>query len=605
VNNKRLISFVLVLVIVSVSCSSITSVSGTETPPEVTPITETLEEATPTKVPPLVASGNGPQGFSAEATSADSVRLSWEKVEGATSYHVVVSTNEGEALNVIDLPLSVTSYEDFLAAPESQLTYAVEAIGDSDSLGKSITSLTTPARQPNPLIVMAEYNDSAAVTKMIGAEGGSLSLNAEDGLYELTIPPVALDADTEIKLVPITDLSDWPLDGHMIGAVGIEPEGLPLNVPASLKITPAGGIPDSGLARVGFSFDGYGSEFALSPLAHDMTGASTNGGGHRASLRLQSGFADAVMEWFTNIRSTGAGEASSGEVAQLARENQPSDAARALEQKRAAAEAADDELVPLQSEKAMNITRWFEYTRREIAGASDCFQLKAAMEHFESDLHVMETNGKSIDPIEREVLKNVNWDELVDRAKETIDEAAENCEKKSGQGGKQVGGVTCTESLLRNIEHGSTSFYKELQKRMLDRHGSQQLSDARGKIDNYCSTGYVMSGGGGGMKVPYALICNINQPFTATGNVQGGSITLTFTPNLASNPSELPAGGSSTYSGAGTGFSLAGEGTFTLTGSPGGPIKLNASGPGTVDEYGGSGDEAYILAPREHSCATP
>lgn len=594
-----MVSFILVLLVMSMACNSLTRLPGTEIP----------QEAAPTEVSPLAASGSGPGGFSARATSADSVRLSWEKVNGAASYHVVVSTNGSEALTVIDLPESITSYEDFLAAPGSQLTYAVEAVGNSGSLGTSIASVTTPARQPNPLTVLVEYDDSAAVTKTIGAAGGSLSLDADGVLYELTIPPGALEADTEIKLVPLADLSGWPLDGKMIGAVGIEPEGLALNAPASLKITPAGGIPDSGLARLGFSFDGYGSEFAISPLAHaEMTGASSGGSGHLASLSLQSGFGDAVMEWFTNIRSTGAGEASSGEAEQAVRENQPSDPARALEQKRAAAEAADDELAPIVSEKTMkttNITRWFEYTRREIAGASDCFELKTAMGHFESDLHVMETYGKEVDAVEREVLKNVNWDELVDRAGKVIEDAASSCEEKKGQGGRQAGGVNCAESLLRNIESGSTPFYKELQKRMLDRQGSQQLSDSRGKINNYCSTGYVMSGGGGGMKVPYAFICNINQPFSATGNVHGGSITLNFVPSPASNPSELPAGGSYTYSGAAAGFSLDGEGTFTLTGSPGGPIKLDAFGPGSVDGYGGSGDESYILTPREHACAAP
>lgn len=604
--NTKIISLVIGLLLMSISCNFIASDQQT-----ISPVIETQPgQMDATQEPPsLIADENGPQGFSAQATSADSVTLSWQAVAEAETYKILVSTNQGEALTVIELGATATSYEDFLAAPGSPLTYAVQAIGSSGPIGQSVARVTTPARQPNPLQVLVEFDDAASVAKIIGPSGGSISLEDNGVLYELTIPPGALDADTEIKLVPIADLSDWPLDGNMIGAVGIEPEGLALNMPANLKITPEAGLPDSGLTRVGFSFDGYGSEFALSPLAHDeAVSASTGQSGHLARPYPQSGFGDAVREWLSNLRPTGAGEASAETVSEIARENPPNDSARALEQKRAAAEAAEDELAPLISDKDLNtarITRWLEYTQREIAEAADCSQLKSAIDHFDNELRVLESYGTKIDAVQKEAIKNATWDELTGKAKETIDEAADNCQKKSGQGGRQVGGISCADTLLKNIQSGSTPFYKEFQKRMLDHFGSPGLDGPREKINKYCVTGYVMSGGTAGMKVPYAFICNINQPFSATGSVYGGSITLKFMPSPAQDPSELPAGGSYTYSGAGGGFSLAGEGTFTLLGSPDGPIKLEAFGPGTVDEYGGSGSESYILTPREHACATP
>lgn len=608
--NTKIIPLLLGLLLMSISCNFLTGDQQT-----ILPVTETQQEQAdatqePTQTaPPLTADENGPQGFSAQATSADSVKLFWQAVAEAETYKVRVSTNQGKALTVIELGASATSYEDFLAAPGSALTYAVQAIGSSGPIGQSLTNVTTPTRQPNPLQVLVEFDDAAAVTKTIGPSGGSISLEAAGVLYELTIPPGALDADTEIKLVPIVDLSDWPLDGNMIGAVGIEPEGLGLNVPASLKIAPETGLPDSGLFRVGFSFDGYGSEFALSSLAHEeAVSASSGQGGHLAKPVAQSGFGDAVREWLSNLRPTGAGEASAEVTAELATENPPNDSARALEQKRAAAEAAEDEMAPLVSDKDLNtarITRWLEYTQREIAEAADCSQLRSAIDHFDNELRVLESYGTKVDATQKEILKNKTWDELTDKAKETIDEAADNCEKKSGQGGRQVGGISCADTLLKNIQSGSSPFYKEFQKRMLDRYGSQGLGDPREKINKYCVTGYVMSGGTDGMKVPYAFICNINQPFSATGSVRGGSITLKFVPSPAQDPSELPARGSYTYSGFGSGFSLNGEGTFTLLGRPDGPIKLEAFGPGTVDEYGGAGSESYILTPREHACAMP
>ncbi|HAE58629.1 MAG TPA: hypothetical protein DCG54_03740 [Anaerolineae bacterium] len=609
--NTKIIPLLLGLLLMSISCNFLTSDQKT-----VLPVTETQQEAAeatqePTqKAPLLAADENGPQGFSALATSADSVKLSWQAVADAESYKIMVSTNQGKALTVIELGAAATSYEDFLAAPGSVLTYAVQAIGSSGLIGQSVANVTTPARQPNPLQVLAEFDDAAAVSKRIGPSGGSISLEEAGVLYELTLPPGALDADTEISLVPVADLSDWPLDGNMIGVVGIEPEGLALNLPVSLTITPQAGLSDSGLVRVGFSFDGYGSEFALSPLAHDdVASAATSQSGHLARPYPQSGFGDAVREWLSNLRPTGAGEASPEVAAEIVMENPPSDSARAIEQKRAAAEAAEDEMAPLQSEKDLNtarITRWLEYTQREIADAADCSQLKSAIDHFDNELRVLENYGTKVDATQKEALKNKTWDELTDKAKETINDAADNCQKKSGQGGRQVGGISCADTLLKNIQSGSSPFYKEFQKRMLDRYGSQGLAGPREKINQYCVTGYVMSGGTAGMKVPYAFICNINQPFSATGSVYGGSITLKFVPKPAPNPRELPAGGSYTYSGASGGFSLEGEGTFTLFGRPDdGPIKLEAFGPGAVDEHGGAGSESYILTPREHACAKP
>ena len=125
---------------------------------------------------PLEATGNGPAGFTAEATSADSVKLTWQPVSGATSYHIAVSIAGGEAIPVMDLDPSSTSYEDFLAMPGSQLKYAVEALSDSGSIGQSVVDVTTPERQPNPLTVDAQLDTKKTASATIGPEGGSISL---------------------------------------------------------------------------------------------------------------------------------------------------------------------------------------------------------------------------------------------------------------------------------------------------------------------------------------------------------------------------------------------------------------------------------------------
>jgi hypothetical protein len=272
---KKLYYLFVFYFVISIACNALSGPPASQIPQD-EPATKAATEV-PTNVPLPVASGNGPEGFVAEATSADSVKLTWQAVQGAASYHLAVSTNEGATLTVIDLPASLTSYEDFLVAPDSQLVYAVEALSDSGSIGQSVASVTTPARQPNPLRVLALFDTSAAVSQKIGPAGGSISIVDPSGVsYELSIPPNALEQETDISLIPLDELSDWPLDGEMIGAIGMEPEGLVLNEPALLTITPSSKTAAEGLATVGFSFEGSGGEFALRPVDDSVPAREVN-----------------------------------------------------------------------------------------------------------------------------------------------------------------------------------------------------------------------------------------------------------------------------------------------------------------------------------------
>ena len=123
---KKLYYLFIFYFVISIACNALSGPPASQIPQD-EPATKVATDV-PTKVPLPVANGNGPKGFSAEATSADSVKLTWQAVEEAASYHLAVSTNEGATLTVIDLPASITSYEDFLVAPDSQLIYAVEAV---------------------------------------------------------------------------------------------------------------------------------------------------------------------------------------------------------------------------------------------------------------------------------------------------------------------------------------------------------------------------------------------------------------------------------------------------------------------------------------------
>lgn len=562
--------FVLYFVI-SLACNAVTGLPAGETPQELT-----------TTVPPPVASGNGPQGLSAEATSSDSVMLTWQPVDGASSYHVAVSTNDGETLIVTDLAPSVTSYEDFLVAPDSQLTYVVEALGDTGSIGQSIASVTTPVRQSNPLQVLAQFDTTSSVTQKIGPSGGNISVVDASGVsYVLSIPPNALEEEVDVSLTPVADLSNWPLDGEMIGVIGIEPQGLVLNVPAYLTITPPSQIAADGLATVGFSFQGYGDEFTLQPLTSmQAVSSSIPGGSSRLASPVEQ-TTDGGSVLVTELKPKGVGQVSDERAKELVRQNLPSDSAAAMDQKQAVSSINDDELHPIY------LFQWqieFNNYHRKIQQVSDCRELRTALGYLVEAIHDADFGkDQTASRIEQE---NKAWDETIEKTKEVIDKAAEECkEKKSGE--QKFTNGPCALGLIKSITSPASAFDKEFQKRMLEKNKDILVEGAK-RIKDACSPGYNVSGSSDGVYFS-GKICSLEAPFTINGVFPGGSAVTTFTPGNATS-------GVTEMSGGGGGCSQSGGGTYTVLIIPDGPGSLNWKDDATVDCPGESRTSGFTVA---------
>ncbi|MET0603673.1 MAG: Ig-like domain-containing protein [Baekduia sp.] len=76
-----------------------------------------------------------------------------------------------------------------------------------------------------------------ATTATVGRAGGIARATASDGtVYELTIPPAAVEHDTAITMTPVVSLKGAPFDGT-VKAVQFAPEGLVLKEAATLRIT--------------------------------------------------------------------------------------------------------------------------------------------------------------------------------------------------------------------------------------------------------------------------------------------------------------------------------------------------------------------------------
>jgi hypothetical protein len=585
--------------VITMACNALSGPPASDIPPvsEIPPTGEVPQVETATKIPPPVASGNGPRGFSAEATSADSVKLSWQAVDSAESYHIAVTTNGGAAFTVTDLPASVTEYEDFLVAPDSQLTYVVEAVSDSASIGQSVANVTTPARQPNPLQVLVEFDTSAAVSQKIGPAGGSISIVDSSGVsYELSIPANALEQETDIRLIPVSDLSEWPLDGEMIGAIGMEPEGLALNAPALLTITPPSAVATDGFATVGFSFEGYGNEFALRPVDDSAPGTSYLPEGSAHFARPQAQFMDAVRQWLSELRPAGAGEVSKDHAAQLVRENPPSDSVAAVDQKETASLAsAEDDPAPL---PAFPWKRRYNTFQRRIEQVSECGQLTNAITYLiETRNQAEQANDQTQNTVDQD---DKAMDALLEKTKDVLDKAGEECQENKKENSKFTN-APCALKLIRSIASGASSVHQELQTGLSGMYGKDVLVDAQANMQK-CKPGFVMVGGTEGLKVN-DLVCDITEKFSVKGSVYGGAITLTFTPNSV-EAGELPSGGTYKYEGSGAGVSLSGNGTFTMSGSLESTVTINAEGPGQAADQSGSGSELYMLTPVEYACGS-
>ncbi len=578
-------------IVISLACNSIAGLPGGEA----------LPEEAGTNAPPLTASGNGPQGFTAEATSADSVLLTWQPVEGATYYHIQVMANGDEALTVIDLAPTATSYEDFLAPPESELTYAVEAIGDAGSIGQSITQVTTPARQPNPLQMFVEFDDTSKVSQIIGPAGGTISVTDGMGVfYELIIPADALDRDVEISLTPVADLSSWPLDGEMIGVVGIEPEGVVLNEAAILGITPVSEISDDGQAIVGFSFQGYGDEFSLQPLTdlETQSGFLLNGNVHLArpiepSSPLKPKMINVPVQ---KLGPKGAGKASAERAGEIVKNNPPSESGAAIDQKQAASSAADEDVYV-----NLSTIKNFQDYRRKIKQASDCDGLTTAVVSLR--FAIERANRAGDQSSTRSTVENQAWNDTIEKTKEVMDKAAEECKKKK-QGERKFTSAPCAGDLAKNISGRDTPFWNEYRRRMTEKYGEDAMKDAMKKIEEACKPGFTMWGGTEGLKVN-DNVCDITKSFSVHGSVYGGAVTIIFYPASSGKADELPSGGVYSYTGSASGAgALGGEGTFKMSGDIKSQVMLNAYGPGQAGGHSASGGEAYVLTRVEYACAS-
>ncbi|MGB8984506.1 MAG: TM1812 family CRISPR-associated protein, partial [Anaerolineales bacterium] len=358
-NSKRMVSFILVPLLVSLACGFMTDLAPDSKPSA--DATETTRASS--------------DGFSAEAV-AGGVSLKWEPISGAERYLIEIQIGD-EFIPLVVLAADQLSYADEVPG-DAQFTYRLTGLTDAGRGESKSVTVFVPEEQSAPQAVTITFDMAPAAIdpagfdpnsfdpntfdpnnfdpsmfapqpllteSRIGPAGGELSVTGTNGVtYILTVPPGALDFEVLIRLKPASSIPDLPLSGGSLGAVLIEPEGIAFDIPAELKmIPPEGSAPPAGPLQVGFAFEGSGQEFHLYPLAEEAR--QSNGGAHLASLSAAPPAVPPGSDLADILYGGGYGEGS-GTVEDVKKIKTPSKSSNRTAQR--AARAQMDELAPPQ-----------------------------------------------------------------------------------------------------------------------------------------------------------------------------------------------------------------------------------------------------------------
>jgi hypothetical protein len=375
------------------------------------------QDANPTPV--IVVSGS--EGFSGQATPENSVLLNWKATSSAQKYYLDVRTSDTDFLQLAELSADQTSYED-IGVPEAfELTYRLRVQTASGTSAGDTVTITTPAATPNPLTVQTndyapiawtpptpdpsnpladpsiyfppgfdpehpeDFDPASAMQQVqasadIGPEGGTVSVTTPDGItYDLIFPPDALTEKTSISLIPIKTIDGLPFTGGLQGAVRIEPDGLPLEVPATLRITRADATPlPERMVTLGFGFDGSGEEFHLLPFGPaDQTGF-TPGAARPAAAPMRAGPLADVLK-LQELKGAGIGKGTREQAAKVVKKHTPTDAEARLLNELAYGED-NPELAPLVSRQRLATSKLLSLAQSE---APDWSQMSVTLSQLE------------------------------------------------------------------------------------------------------------------------------------------------------------------------------------------------------------------------------
>jgi hypothetical protein len=492
-------------------------------------------------------SSGGPKGFTAEASPHGSVKLSWEAVEGAQSYVIEEQVEGLDFQPIAEFGADQTSYVDFLASQESNLTYRLQAFTDGKPGGYSTASVTTVAVQPNPLTVQATFAEDQVVTQSVGPEGGSLSLTDQNGvIYDLQVPAGAVLEATDFTLPPVTDVQGWPLDGANLGSVRIGPEGLDLYAPLTLIITLPDGFPQDGTIPVGYGFEGSGDEFHIFPAGVAAAGTSSlpNGSGIQAISFVTQTKNSKSTQSVNKAGSQGVGTGSKGKIIDHVDGHPVTQEGVNLDQQLAAQQLVDDEppALPKLSPSAIRKKSW--HIKREMWNIIDQIKNAEKKNKFDcasvtnwydktSDLLGQESDLPKSNDTAIEVQRSETTHELIGSLNDAITKFITNgiYECKNSKPGKPPAGRNCLQKFLSKLQNDWDNPITDVN-RIVPKGDFKysDLQDFQKTLKYSCSNPAYILPAGATAKLSPDPICDLTKPFSLEINIAGLDELIKFTP---------------------------------------------------------------------------
>lgn len=479
---------------------------------------------------PVVNEKDGPPGFSATLAAPDVVLLQWQAVENATGYDLQLDFGNGGFATIALLPPDATSFEDIMAAPDSELTYRLQTLTASGPAGATQLSIITQPRQPNPLTVKPTYDEKAAVSDMIGPSGGTLSVTDAKGVtYTLDIPAGRLTEETEIRMTPVAAITDWPLNGEPFGGVLLEPVGLRLEDAATLTISGGSVNAAPDMAAVGFAMDVNGQEFHLRPSYPATTETSSHlfGGAHFA-LRKQTDWKGMVIN-LKELMGYGSGESDAGVAADLVKTSSPTDEESADAQKEAAVQV-EDELEPIPNIKVDPIRRESNEIVADLLTASNCKELADAMQRAADWSYSSHYFGEKLALSEVHARENEMAKKAAKNLIDQIDRSSDDCvENKPGQA---IDDIPCIQRTIRKVASGGSDFWTETGEEMKKQLGFEKLDleNQAASLDK-CKLSYeVIETPGIGRTWTGACIDDLAKPFSLGFTAPEQTVSFSFSP---------------------------------------------------------------------------
>ncbi len=452
-------------------------------------------------------------------------------MDGATGYNLEYGWNGKDFHPLVNLPASLTQYEDFTALPNVTRNYRLQPVTAAGTGDWLRADAMTPVAAPHPITVIPTYDNARTVNATIGKAGGSISLTDAGGVkYKLDIPQAALTKDTQIQLIPLIGMDGWPLDGERLAAVMIEPRDLQLAEVATLSITlRSAGKP--ALATVGFAFQPSGAEFHLQPLPSNQPGKSSMSapGGQPAKVALQT--AHVITLPVIELTVLGVGQGSTSAITDLAKNDAPTDPGAAADQQQAAANASQDDLMPLVNNNPPPNTGNPAAVREEkevvqiweqIQQATTGDQLDAAMQQFQK----WQDASRGLADDAKKSLVETTLEDTASQFKKMLDKAAQDCKKSSVNSPPY--GIGPLQGMLQNTMSppSSGSVWDQLQNKMTSEYGDNVLNEAWSNLKQGVCGNFIVYKPAGSS----GTICSLSRHFTIEESAPLVNITIDFYP---------------------------------------------------------------------------